>query len=109
MVWEVNYVDNINDFFMKEGLKEQDLLKIRNRMNYIAQSPIHFSERVQGTGIDNLRRVKFSEDYRMFILLDPIGEVIHCLAYLRRNHCYDKKELNKVITIVRELIKKVNP
>lgn len=104
MKWEVSYVGDINEYFEDACLGEQDLIKIKVKMDHVAESPLYLSEYVQGLNNSNIRRVRFPDDFRMFILLDPDAEVIYCLAFMHRNHCYDKKSLNKVATIVRDFI-----
>jgi mRNA-degrading endonuclease RelE of RelBE toxin-antitoxin system len=104
MSWEINYAENFVAFLNSAGISENDLLKIKSRMDYVSQSPITLSEHVQGLSLSNLRRVRFG-DFRIFILIDPIGQVINCLAFLPRKSCYDQKSLNRVATIVRDFMR----
>lgn len=96
---EINWVEGIEDDFELE----KELIKVKTRMtNLVSLNVSKHSDRVLGLP-DNIRRVKFGQDRRLFILVDSIAEIIYCLAYLPRKTCYSKKSLNKVLSIVKEI------
>lgn len=93
--WEVNYAEGVDEDFTSE----KELMRVKDKMDIVSLNPIYYSKSIKNTPA-NLRTIRFG-DFRLFILLNQNTETIHCLAYLPRKHCYDKKSINKVLTRVK--------
>jgi len=106
MPWKVSYVEGFSDFACKSKLSTIDLMRIKTRLDHVSQSPINLTEKVYDVGYPYVRRVKYvraGNDYRIFVLLNPTTEEMYCLAIFSRESAYNKKVLNKVMTIIRNL------
>lgn len=100
--YEISWIDGIDEDFLEANLTENEVMKIKSKMDYVAQSPLNYSERIKGVPTSFLRRVKFG-NYRLFIYLEDRVMVIYCLAFLPRKKCYDKVSLNRVLNLVKRI------
>jgi len=105
---EIVYVDDIAKDFLKANLTEKKVIAIDDKLNVlIAPSPLRRTENILGVPAEyNLRKARFG-DYRMFMEVDMVGFIITCLSFLHRSKCYDKKNVEKAISILqKEKVKK---
>ena len=102
MVYELLWVEGVEED-LRTNFDDNFCIKIISKLQFIANSkdPFLLTDRIQGFP-SNIRKLKLS-NFRLFLDIRKVAEIIYCLAIINRNEAYKSKSLKHILTISRNI------
>ncbi len=97
--YEIVFVEGMEDDFLKYGISQEQIVKIRNKVVFTSKNMQHFSELIKGVPY-KVRKMRFG-DYRLFLYIKNFA--VYCLAYVHRRECYKRESINKIVQMVKSI------
>tara|TARA_Y100000310_G_C20570430_1_gene757720 strand:- start:599 stop:916 length:318 start_codon:yes stop_codon:yes gene_type:complete len=97
--FEVIFVEGIEDDFLKYNIKEETILKIQAKLTLYSERLPKITQPLKGIQY-KIRKYRIGK-YRLFLYTKDF--TIYCLAFIHRKECYKSENINKILTMVRNI------
>ncbi len=102
MPWEVNWSDYIEEDFLEYKFTNNEIIATRRKVELALEFPARLKKVQNLSNEYDIRDVRY-RDFRIYVWLKHLTENAYCLRMFSRNKSYEKKEKNKILTVIQKI------